>query len=243
MKRLRILLVDDEAETNTLLRIALKAHDYDVDVVTSGEEALTAVALKEPDAIILDLMLPDMSGLDVCRALREWSNVPIVIVSAVAENRTRVEALDLGADDYVVKPFDLDELEARVRAILRRVEKEPPAPTLRCGDLELDQAHRVVTLRGTEVRLTPTEYELLKYLMANAGKVVTYPVLLRAVWGNGYEGANPNLRVFIAHLRQKIERDPDNPEYIHTESRIGYRLSARPSGHSVPSAAAAQSSE
>jgi two-component system, OmpR family, KDP operon response regulator KdpE len=225
MKRLRVLLVEDEAETSTLLRIVLKDHDYDVEVVTTGEEALGAVARKEPDAVILDLGLPDMSGLDVCRTLRDWSKVPIIIISAVVENRARVKALDLGADDYVVKPFDIDELEARVRAVLRRVEKEPAAPTLHCGELELDQVGRIVTLRGREVHLTPTEYELLKYLMAHAGKVVTYPTLLRAVWGHGYEGANPTLRVFIAHLRQKIERDPDNPEYIRTEARIGYRLS------------------
>ncbi len=224
MKSLRILIVDDEAETRTMLRIGLGAYGYDVNEVTSGEEALAAAALKEPNAIILDLVLPDMSGLDVCRALREWSKVPILVVSAVADNRTRVEALELGADDYIVKPFDLEELEARVRAVLRRVEKEPAAATLRCGELELDQAQRRVTLAGRDVRLTPTEYDILKYLMTHAGKVVTYSTLLRAVWGHGYEGANPNLRVFIAHLRQKIERDPNHPEYIRTEARIGYRL-------------------
>jgi two-component system KDP operon response regulator KdpE len=220
----RILVVDDEAETGTMLRIAFGAFGYEVNVVVSGEGALAAAALREPDAIILDLMLPDMSGLEVCKVLREWSKVPIIIVSARVDNRSRVEALDLGADDYVVKPFDIEELEARVRAVMRRVEKVPAAATLRCGELELDQMRRVVTMAGQEVRLTPTEYEILKYLMTHAGMVVTYSTLLRAVWGHGYEGANPNLRVFIAHLRQKIERDPDNPEYIRTESRVGYRL-------------------
>lgn len=227
MKHHSVLLVDDEPATTTMLRIALGAHGYDVKVAASGEAALAAVALKEPDAIILDLVLPDLSGQDVCRSLRDWSKVPIIVVSAISDNTTRVEALDLGADDYVVKPFDIDELAARVRAVLRRAEKEPGAPTLHCGELVLDQLQRIVTLRGQEVRLTPTEYNILKYLMTHADKVVTYPTLLRAVWGPGYENANPNLRVFIAHLRQKIERDPDNPEYIRTESRVGYRMCSR----------------
>jgi two-component system KDP operon response regulator KdpE len=220
----RILVVDDEAETATMLRIALGAFGYDVNVVADGEGALAAAALREPDAIILDLMLPDMNGLEVCRVLREWSKVPIIIVSARVDTRSQVEALNLGADDYVVKPFHIEELEARVRAVLRRGDKEPAAAMLSCGELELDQMRRVVTLAGRQVRLTPTEYEILKHLMTHAGMVVTYSTLLRTVWGHGYEGANPNLRVFIAHLRQKIERYPDNPEYIRTESRIGYRL-------------------
>jgi two-component system KDP operon response regulator KdpE len=219
-----VLLVDNEPATTTMLRIALGAQGYDVKVAARGEDALVAAALSEPDVILLDLMLPDMSGQDVCRALRDWSVVPIIVVSAVAEYTVRVEALDLGADDYVVKPFDIHELAARVRAVLRRAEKEPAAPTLHCGELVLDQLQRTVMQSGREVRLTPTEYDILKYLMAHVGKVVTYPTLLRAVWGPGYENASPNLRVFIAHLRQKIERDPDNPEYIRTECRIGYRL-------------------
>jgi two-component system KDP operon response regulator KdpE len=225
MSRPRILLIDDEVETGTLLRVGLGAHGYDVSVTTSGEAALEEVARKEPDTIILDLMLPGMSGLDTCRTLREWSKVPVIVVSAMTGERTKIDALDTGADDYVLKPFSVDELAARVRAVLRRAADEPTAVTLHCGELALDQVSRAVTLGGREVRLTPTEYEILKYLMTHAGKVVTYPTLLHAVWGAGYEGANPNLRVFIARLRQKIERDPECPRYIRTESRVGYRLS------------------
>jgi two-component system KDP operon response regulator KdpE len=177
-----------------------------------------------PNAIILELNLPDVDGLTLCRDLREWSNAAIIVLSAVAEERIKVEALDLGADDYVTKPFGRNELLARIRAALRRARSDPPPPLLKSGGLCVDQLGRLVTLNGRATHLTPTEYEILRYLMANAGRVVTYPTLLRAVWGNAYADATPTLRVFIAQLRRKIESDPNRPIYILTEPRIGYRF-------------------
>jgi len=225
MSRQRVLVVDDEPQVRRMLREVLAGDGYEVQLAASGEEALNFVASDPPAAVILDLMLPDMSGLDVCKELRNWrSLVPIIVVSARTEERAKVEALDLGADDYLTKPFGVDEFLARLRAALRRGPGQLPTPTLASGELQLDQVRRVVTLRGREVHLTPTEYEILRYLMANAGRIVTYPTLLRAAWGPGYEDNIPLLRVFVTQLRHKVEPDPNNPSYIHTEPRIGYRF-------------------
>ena len=224
MSRPRVLVVDDEPNIRRALRVWLADHGYDVRLAASGEEALDAAAVAPPDVVILDLVLPGLSGLEVCRGLREWSQAPILVLSARGEERDKIEALDLGADDYLTKPFGMGELLARLRAILRRTAGGSPSPVLASGDLRLDQARRLVTLAGREVHLTPTEYEMLRYLMANAGKVITHRTLLGAVWGPSHEDASETLRVFIAQLRRKIEPEPHRPTYIRTEPGIGYRF-------------------
>lgn len=222
----RVLVVDDEPQIRRALRVGLTGLGYDVQLTSSGEEGLDLAAVAPPDVVILDLMLPGMSGLDVCKALREWSQAPIIVLSAMGAERDKVKALDLGADDYLTKPFGMDELLARIRVALRRTVGEASPPVLESGDLRLDQARRLVTSRGQEVHLTPTEYDMLRYLMANAGKVVTHRALLRAVWGPGYEDGSQTLRFFIVQLRRKIEPDPSRPTYIRTEPGIGYRFRA-----------------
>jgi len=202
----------------------LTAHGYRVALAATGEEALGRVSVVEPDLIVQGLNLPDISGLDLCRDLREWSAVPIIIVSTVADEQTTVKALDLGADDYITKPFGAHEFLARVRAALRRTPGESSSPVLVAGELRLDQTTRRVTLGDRELRLTPTEYQLLRCLMANAGKVITHPVLSRVLWGPDYPEDNSALRVFIAQLRRKIEPDLNRPSYIVTVPRIGYRF-------------------
>jgi len=224
----RILVVDDEPQIRRALRVGLAGHGYDVQLAGSGEEALDLAAVAPPDVIILDLMLPDLSGLDVCKGLREWSQAPIIVLSAKGEERDKVEALDLGADDYLTKPFGMDELLARIRAALRRTAGEAPTPVLEIGELRLDRARRLVTSRGREIHLTPTEYDMLRYLMTNAGKVITHRALLRAVWGPGYEDGSQTLRFFIVQLRRKIEPEPSRPIYIRTEPGVGYRFRADP---------------
>ena len=221
-----VLVVDDEPQIRRALRVGLTGHGYDVQVASSGEEALDLAAVSPPSVVILDLMLPGISGLDVCKELRQWSRVPIIVLSAKGEERDKVEALDLGADDYLTKPFGIDELLARIRAALRRTAGDAPSPVLQVGELQLDQARRLVTSGGREVHLTPTEYEVLRYLMANAGKVITHRALLRAVWGPDYEGGSQTLRFFIVQLRRKIEPDPSLPTYIRTEPGVGYRFRA-----------------
>jgi two-component system KDP operon response regulator KdpE len=217
-------VVDDEPQIRRALRAGLVNHGYDVELAASGEDAMDAAASAPPDLVILDLMLPRMSGLDVCRELREWSAVPIIVLSARGQERDKVEALDLGADDYLTKPFGMAELLARVRAALRRTNGASASPILASGALRLDQARRLVTVGGEMVHLTPTEYEILRYLMTNAGKVVTHRSLLLAVWGPGYEDSTRMLRVFIAQLRRKIEPNHSRPTYVRTEPAIGYRF-------------------
>jgi two-component system KDP operon response regulator KdpE len=222
----RILIIDDEPQIGRALRIILTTHGFDVRIATTGEEGLDLAAMTTPDVVVLDLMLPGMSGLDVCAELRRWSQVPILVLSARGDERDKVQALDLGADDYLTKPFGTDELTARLRALLRRAGGEPSSPVLRSGELQLDTVRRLVTLRDKPIHLTPTEYELLRFLMASAGKVVTHQTLLRAVWGTEYEDASANLRVFVGQLRRKIEPDPAHPIYIRTEPGIGYRFAS-----------------
>jgi two-component system KDP operon response regulator KdpE len=219
-----VLVVDDEPQIRRALRVGLVSHGYQVQMAASGEEALELAASAPPDVVILDLVLPGRNGLEVCQALREWSPVPIIVLSARGQERDKVQALDLGADDYLTKPFGMDELLARIRVALRRAGGAPPSPILASGELRLDQARRLVTLRGEPVHLTPTEYDVLRYLMANAGQVVTHRALLTAVWGPGYEDSARMLRVFIAQLRRKIEPVPARPTYVRTEPAVGYRF-------------------
>ena len=222
----KVLVVDDEPNIRRALRVWLSDNGYAVQLAATGEEALDLAAANPPDVLILDLMLPGMSGLEVCRSLREWTWVPIIVLSARGEEAAKIEALDLGADDYLTKPFGMGELLARIRVALRHAAERPISSVLESGELRLDQARRLVTVGGQEVHLTPTEYEMLRFLMANAGKVVTHRTLLREVWGPSHEDASETLRVFIAQLRRKIEAEAHRPIYIRTEPGIGYRFRA-----------------
>jgi two-component system KDP operon response regulator KdpE len=217
------LVVDDELAIRRLLRITLGARGYEVSEATTAEEARREAAQFRPDLILLDLGLPDGDGKELLRDLREWSKVPILVLTARDREAEKIEALDSGADDYVTKPFSPEELMARMRAAIRRFAPGENSPILRCGDLTMDlAAHRA--LRGEEeLHLTPTEYELLKNLFLNAGKVVTHRQLLRAVWGGIGEDTH-TVRVYVAQLRRKIEENPGRPRRLLTESGVGYRL-------------------
>ncbi len=224
----RILVVDDEPQIARVLRRGLSARGYEVQTAADGEDALGTFSQWPADLVITDLSMPQMSGLELCRRLRKLSSVPIIVLSVKGEEKTKVEALDAGADDYVTKPFGIDELLARVRATLRRA----PAATARdaqeieLGDFHINPEARTVLVRGEEVHLTPKEYELLIYLIRHAGKVLTHRVLLGAIWGGDYTEQTEYLRVFIGQLRKKIEADPAKPRYILTEPWIGYRFNA-----------------
>ena len=221
----RILVVDDEPQILRSLRTTLASHGYDVQTAATGEEALAAVDGRLPDLVVLDLVLPGLSGLEVCRHLRARSSLPILVLSARGDERDKVAALDLGADDYLTKPFGVNELLARIRAALRRaVGARGPSAVVEAGALRVDFDRRQVTLDGAEVRLTPTEFDLLKVLVANAGRVLTHGYLLRTVWGPQYEGESQVLRVFIGQLRRKVERDPSRPQHILTDPGVGYRF-------------------
>jgi len=227
----RILVVDDEPAMRRTLRANLVARGYDVTAVETGEEALDTSFTHPYDLVILDLMLPGLSGLDVCRDLRARSAVPILVLSARGEERAKVRALDLGADDYLTKPFGMDELLARVRALLRRPPMTPAAEEsgmLRGGDLAVDIARRQAWRGDVSLDLTPREFDVLAYLVRHAGKVTTHRVLLAGVWGSDYSSETQYLRVFINRLRRKIELDPAHPTYIVTEPGVGYRLLPSP---------------
>lgn len=221
-----ILVVDDEREIVRALRRSLTAHGYNVLTASTGKEAVEIVQRQRPDVILLDLMLPERSGLEVCRQVRTFSNVPIIVLSVKDAERDKVEALDLGADDYVAKPFGMDEVLARVRAALRRVAQPASgnAPYLQFGPLSIDMATRRVQLNNKEVALTPTEYDLLKVLITQRGKLLTRQQLLAQVWGAYTEGRTHSLHVYVAQLRQKIEPEPDHPRFILTIPGIGYRF-------------------
>jgi two-component system KDP operon response regulator KdpE len=219
-----VVVADADPESRRLLHAVLAAAGYSVELAASGAEALHQVGLREPHAIVLDLTLPDMSGLDLCQALREWTPAPILVVSSPTDERTKVRAFDLGADDYLTKPFAIDEFLARLRAALRRAPSEPAPAVLVAGELQFNQATGQVLRGAQELRLTPTERKLLRYLMAHAGTVLSHAELIRAVWGTDYGETRATLRVFIGQLRRKIEPDPDAPTYIHTVPRIGYRF-------------------
>jgi two-component system KDP operon response regulator KdpE len=220
----RILAVDDEPPMLRALGANLRARGYDVDLAASGEEALELAARHQPDAVILDLGLPGMSGLEVIRGLRGWTEVPIIILSAREAQGDKVAALDVGADDYVTKPFGMDELLARVRAALRRAKPDQQAPIVDTADFRVDLAAKKVTTSDGEVRLTPTEWHLVEVLVRNAGKLVTGRQLLREVWGPSYGDETNYLRVHFAHIRRKLEPDPPRPRYFITDPGMGYRF-------------------
>jgi two-component system KDP operon response regulator KdpE len=206
------------------MRVILRNAGYAVESSATKEEALDAVSVRPPDLMVLDLVLPDGSGVDVCRSVREWSAMPIIVVSAVGDEREKVRALDAGADDYITKPFGADELTARLRALLRRAGDNDEEPAVTLGNLEIDLASRTVKRDGEHIHLTPIEYDLLAELTRHRGKLVTQRQLLSAVWGPEYTRETHYLRVHVAHLRAKLEEDPSRPRHIVTEPGVGYRL-------------------
>ncbi len=223
----RILTVDDELSILKFLRSNLEDRGYTVISATNGEEALHIIEMELPDLIILDVMMPKMDGFEVCRQLREWSQIPIIMLSARGDEKDKVRCLDLGADDYIVKPFGANELIARVSAVLRRTKTagvSPTKSTVTSGDLVINFAARQVTSAGLEIKLTPTEYALLQELAVNAGKVLTHTHLLNRVWGPEYREEREYLHVFIRRLRSKLEPDPNNPKQILTVSGVGYQF-------------------
>jgi two-component system, OmpR family, KDP operon response regulator KdpE len=222
---MKILVVDDERQIRRMLSISLSAEGHQVTEASTGKEALQTSVMFRPDLVILDLGLPDMDGCDVIRDLREWNQVPIIILSVRDRDDDKIGALDAGADDYVTKPFSMGELLARIRAAVRRTGSGEDKPVLHFGDLSIDFAHRRVIVGTSEIKLAPTEYDILKYLTLHAGKVVTHGQLLRAVWGpKNLEGEIHYLRVYIRMLRHKIENDPSRPRIILTEPGVGYRF-------------------
>jgi len=228
MKKIKVLVVDDEPQILRALRAGLVAHGYEVVSAADGEEALDKAAAECPDAVILDLNLPKLSGLDVCKGLREWSSVPIIVLSVRDAERDKVTALDLGADDYLTKPFGTDELLARLRVALRHAAREagPAEPVVCVGAVTIDLSRHVVKRGEDEVRLTATEYKLLAYLATNAGRVLTHTQILEHVWGPGYETETQNLRVYVSQLRRKLDPDSTQPQMIMTEPGVGYRFLA-----------------
>ncbi len=225
MRGTRVLVVDDEPQILRALRTNLRGAGYEVEAAATAEEALAAAAIRPPEAVILDLVLPDGSGTDVCRELRRWSSVPILVLSAVGDEREKVAALDAGADDYVTKPFGMDELLARLRAALRRA-TPGGGPVLEVGELRLDLEKHAVWKAGEPLALTPNEYELLRVLMQNEGKLLTHRAILLEVWGPRYGDESHYLHVYVSQLRRKIEPDPTRPGYLLTEPGAGYRLVA-----------------
>ncbi len=221
----RVLVVDDEPQIRRAIRAGLTAHGFVVEQADTGESALDQISLNPPDVVILDLGLPDLAGIDVVREVRSWSTVPIIILSVKDSERDKVRALDSGADDYVTKPFGMDELLARVRVALRHSSRqEHLEPVLRFDDLVIDLPKRLVRVAGEEIHLTPTEFELLRELAVNAGKVLTHQMLLSRVWGPASSESTHYLRVYVNQLRQKIEQDASRPRRILTEPGVGYRF-------------------
>ena len=220
----RVLVVDDESSIRRYLRAALSAQGFTVYEAANGEEAISAVLRDRPDIIILDLGLPDLDGIEVTRRLREWSQTPIIILSVREAENDKIAALDAGADDYLTKPFGTGELMARMRVAMRRLTSKHDEPVLQVENLKMDLSRRLVTVNDEEISLTPTEYDILRLLLQNAGKVITHHQLLKQVWGNAYESEMHILRVNISNLRRKIETDPARPHYLVTEPGVGYRL-------------------
>ena len=245
-KARRILLAEDEAALRDFVSRNLRARGFEVYEASNGLEALAVWERENPHLLILDIMMPRMDGLEVCRRVREHSAVPIIVLTALDAESDKVTALDLGADDYLTKPFGVEELLARVRAVLRRTQWEGLLPTggiKQFGDLEIDLAGHVVRLRGAEVRLSPTEFSVLKQLVANAGKVLTHRMLLQSIWGPEYSGEAEYLRVYMNRLRQKLESDPTSPRYLLTEPGVGYRFVAAETERTRGLPPAAQDSE
>jgi two-component system, OmpR family, KDP operon response regulator KdpE len=221
----RILVVDDEAPLRRALARSLAGHGYAVREAADGASAIREFGAYKPDVVLLDLMLPDTTGVEVCRKLRQAKDTPIIVLSAVGEDRTKIDALDAGADDYLTKPFSMGELLARVRVALRRgASDRTQQPVIHCDGLAIDLERRVVTLDGNEVHLTPTEYSLLKYLGTHAGKVLTHPMILRAVWGPEYADNTHVLRTAVNQLRAKLGDNAAEPRFIRTDAGVGYRF-------------------
>jgi two-component system KDP operon response regulator KdpE len=229
MSGARILVIDDEPQLRRSLARSLSGHGYDVREAEDGASGVREVGAYKPDVVLLDLMLPDMSGVDVCRGIREGHDTPIIVLSVVGEERAKVDALDAGADDYLTKPFGMDELLARVRVALRRgAAGRAQQPVIQADGLSIDIENRTVAVDGVEVHLTPTEYSLLKYLATHAGKVLTHPMILRAVWGGEYAQDNALLRTYVNQLRSKLGDDPSAPRFIRTDPGVGYRFVESP---------------
>jgi len=227
MDKKRILVVDDDTAILRLLSTNLKARGYEVITATDGEEALEAVQKDYIDLIILDIMMPKVDGVQVCRHIREWSDIPIIILSARGDENDKVKCLELGADDYLTKPFGIAELMARINTAFRHRGDASVAPaqsSFTCDGLEINFAKRRVTVKGKEITLTPTEYSLLQQLAVNSDKILTHSMLLHSVWGTEYSSEKEYLRVFVGRLRRKLEPDPKNPRYIHTIPGVGYHL-------------------
>jgi two-component system KDP operon response regulator KdpE len=218
------LVIDDEPQIQRLLRVTLEANGYRVFDAATGSDGIVQAAQRRPDVVLLDLGLPDLEGLEVLKRLREWSRVPVIILSVRDREDDKVAALDAGADDYVTKPFNSAELLARLRAVLRHVQPQGADAIFRSGDLEVDLSARVVRKRGQEIKLTPIEYSLLRLFVTHAGKVLTHRQLLTEVWGPKTVEQTHYLRVHIAHLREKLEANPAQPEHFITEPGVGYRL-------------------
>lgn len=221
----RILVVDDELPIRRSLKVNLETRGYTVDTAETGEKAIMAFENRRPDLLVLDLLMPGMGGIDVIRKLRAVSTIPIIVLSAIGEEARKVQALELGADDYMTKPFGMEELFARIRSLLRRAAgATSAAPVFLAGDLSVNFDRREVSLEGQLVKLTPTEYDLLKYMIEHAGKVLTHRMLLQEVWGQAYVDQAQYLRVFVGQLRKKIEKHPGRPRFILTDPGVGYRF-------------------
>lgn len=223
-KNVKVLVIDDEVQIRNLLRMALSGYGYEVKEAANAEEGINFALTFKPDIIILDLGLPDADGIEVIKKLREWSSTPIIVLSVRERENDKIMALDSGADDYVTKPFGMGELLARIRTALRHRTMVTPQMSIELDDLKIDLATRKIMVGEKEVKLTPTEYEILKILALNAGKVVTHKQLLKEVWGPMYENEVHYLRIYIAQIRKKIEVDPSRPRHLITEPGVGYRL-------------------
>jgi two-component system KDP operon response regulator KdpE len=224
MSQVRVLVVDDDTQIRRALSTALGGHGYEVEVAADGAEALARIATWNPDVVVLDLVMPNVDGFEVVRDARTWTSVPIIVLSARGQFQDKITALDLGADDYITKPFGIEELEARIRAILRRAQPASDEMVIDLGDITIDLAGHLVTRKGAPVHLTPTEFALLQTLAAERGKVITHRQLLGRVWGSYAEENSRQLRVYINYLRRKLEEDPARPRLIVTEPGVGYRL-------------------
>ncbi len=221
---LQVLIIDDEVQIRRFLRVGLEANGYHTHETATGQSGIVKTAQLRPDLVILDMSLPDLDGLEVLKRLREWTNTPVIILSVRDSDQDKVAALDAGADDYLTKPFSVNELLARMRTALRHAQPKAELQIFTCGHLQVDLTKRLVTLRGEVVKVTPTEYALLRLLIQHAGKVLTHRQILREVWGPAYVTETHYLRVYFAQLRQKIEENPALPQIITTEPGVGYRL-------------------
>ncbi len=236
MTKLRILVVDDELQIGRMLRTQLAAREYDVVHATTGHEALVLAGDQPPDLVLLDLGLPDLDGIEVCRRLRTWSAVPVIYLTVRDDERSKVRGLDVGGDDYVTKPFGMPELVARIRAVLRRKQEQPSTagPLFESGNLRVDFVGRSVTLGGKEVRLTPTEYGLLRLFILHADRTLTHRELLSQIWGPEATAETQYLHVFVRQLRRKLEADPARPRHFVTEPGVGYRFRTQPKEPPAP---------